>query len=235
MEKILLTRLNQLRKARRTVVEVINLTSGVTSLITEEDDVLDDVHAAAISAMADGETVADAIGSDSYLFNVYRPDTRLIIIGAVHISQALAPMAAMVGMDVSIVEPRDAFATENRFFGAKIYGMWPDEAFDEINLDANTAVVAVTHDPKIDDPAIERALNCDCFYIGALGSGRSHASRLARLTQRGHSEQVLRRIHAPIGLEIGARQPAEIAVAILAELIAHRQSPRQQTADVRQG
>lgn len=210
-----LARLNHLRLNRRPVVEVINLTSGVSTLATAEDDLRDEVGRAAISAMAGGVPVTDTIDSDAYLFNVHRPPTRLIIIGAVHISQALAPMAVTVGMDVSIVDPRDAFATDDRFPGAKIFAMWPDEAFEQVSPDADTAIVVVTHDPKIDDPAIEVALDRGCFYVGALGSKRTHASRLTRLKDKGYSEQVLERIRAPIGLDIGARQPAGIAVAIL--------------------
>lgn len=234
MDLALLTKLNHLRLNRKTVVEVINLTSGETTLVTEDDDLRDEIGTAAISALVSGDAATETFNSNAYLFNVHRPPTRLVIIGAVHISQALATMAATVGLEVAIVDPRQAFATDDRFPGANLFAMWPDEAFEKIRLDADTAVVAVTHDPKIDDPAIDCALNHNCFYIGALGSRRTHASRLARLKDCGHSDQVLERIRAPIGLDIGARHPAEIAVAILAELIAHQKSANRGLEHVRQ-
>jgi len=224
MEMETLIRLNYLMLSRRPVVEIIDITSGISRLLTSDDDPHDQVGRAAMSAIEKGASVTETINSAHYLFNVHRPETRLIIIGAVHISQALAPMATMVGMDVSIIDPRTAFAAGDRFPGGKIFSMWPDEAFEHIRPDADTAIVAVTHDPKIDDPAIAVALDRGCFYVGALGSSRTHASRLTRFKATGYSEQALERINAPIGLDIGARQPAEIAVAILAELISNRRS-----------
>jgi xanthine dehydrogenase accessory factor len=150
--------------------------------------------------------------------HVHNPPLRMIVVGAVHIAQALLPMARMAGYDVSLVDPRPAFAQETRFPGEAVVEDWPDEALDALAPDARTAVVTLTHDPKLDDPAISRALGSDIFYLGCLGSTRTHAKRVARLTEAGFTEEQIARIHAPVGLDIGARGPAEIAVSILAEV-----------------
>jgi len=148
------------------------------------------------------------------------PPPRLVITGAVHISQALAPVATLLGYDVVIVDPRTAFATPERFPDVKVIAEWPDIALPPLKIDRYTAFVALTHDPKIDDPALTHALDCDCFYVGALGSRKTHARRLERLAAQGLSDVVLARIHAPIGLPIGAVSPPEIAVAIMGEITA---------------
>ncbi len=147
------------------------------------------------------------------------PAPRLIVIGAVHITKALSAMASIAGFDIRIIDPRPAFATAERFAGLNIYSCWPDEALPEIKLDRFTALAALSHDPKIDDLPLIAALNSDCFYVGALGSRKTHEKRLARLRDAGVAEELLPRIHAPIGLDIGADGPEEIAVAILAEVI----------------
>ncbi len=152
--------------------------------------------------------------------HVHNPPLRMIVVGAVHIAQALVPMARMAGYDVSLVDPRPAFAQETRFPGETVVEDWPDEALDSLAPDARTAVVTLTHDPKLDDPAILRALDTEIFYLGCLGSTRTHAKRVARLREAGVSEDAIARIHAPVGLDIGARGPAEIAVSILAEVTA---------------
>ena len=150
------------------------------------------------------------------------PDPRLIVVGAVHITQALAPMAALAGYEVIVVDPRRAFATTERFPGLTLRHDWPDEALDAIKLDARSAVVTLTHDPKLDDPALDRALRSAAFYIGSLGSKKTHAARLHRLSEAGFDETALARIHGPAGLAIGAKSPAEIAIAVLAQLTAAR-------------
>ena len=150
------------------------------------------------------------------------PAPRLLVVGAVHITQALAPMAGLAGYEVVVIDPRRAFATEERFPGLSLRHDWPDEALDEIGLDASSAVVTLTHDPKLDDPALDRALRSPAFYIGALGSKKTHAGRLARLSAIGHDEAALARIHGPAGLDLGGRSPAEIAVAVLAQMTAAR-------------
>ncbi|KUJ80938.1 XdhC/CoxI family protein [Ruegeria marisrubri] len=151
---------------------------------------------------------------------VHNPPLRLIVVGAVHIAQALVPMARIAGYDPVIVDPREAFASETRFPGETIMTDWPDEAVTKLGLDARTALVLLTHDPKLDDPALESAIGAGVFYIGALGSTRTHAKRVARLKERGFSDEQIARIHGPIGLDIGAAGPAEIAVSILAEMTA---------------
>ncbi len=149
---------------------------------------------------------------------VHNPPLRMVIVGAVHIAQALVPMARLAGYDPVIVDPRGAFAAEHRFPGEDIRIDFPDEVLAQIGLDARTAVVTLSHDPKIDDPAIEAALGQDVFYLGSLGSTRSHAKRVTRLEAKGYGADQIARIHAPVGLDIGARSPAEIAVSIIAEI-----------------
>ncbi len=161
---------------------------------------------------------------------VHVPPSQLVITGAVHISQALAPIARLLGYDVTIVDPRTAFASIERFPDVKVIAEWPDVALPPLGIDRYTAFVALTHDPKIDDPALTHALARDCFYIGALGSKKTHGRRLERLKAQGISDAALARIHAPIGLDIGAVSPSEIAVAIMGEITAQlRQSPEQRS------
>jgi xanthine dehydrogenase accessory factor len=159
---------------------------------------------------------------------VHVPPPRLVITGAVHISQALAPIARLLGYDVTIVDPRTAFATIERFPEVKVIAEWPDTALPPLGIDHYTAFVALTHDPKIDDPALAHALASDCFYIGALGSRKTHARRVERLKGQGLSEAAIARIHAPIGLDIDAETPAEIAVAIMGQITARLREPAQQ-------
>jgi xanthine dehydrogenase accessory factor len=156
---------------------------------------------------------------------VHVPPPRLVVTGAVHISQALAPMAKLVGYDVTIVDPRTAFASVERFPDVKVIADWPDAALPPLDIDHYTAFVALTHDPKIDDLALAHALARDCFYIGALGSRKTHARRIERLKAQGIADAALARIHSPIGLAIGAVSPAEIAVAIIGEITARLRLP----------
>ncbi|RVV98858.1 XdhC/CoxI family protein [Mesobaculum littorinae] len=149
---------------------------------------------------------------------IHNPPLRLAVVGAVHIAQALLPMAELAGYDVTLIDPRGAFASESRFPGRAVLDDWPDEALAAHGLDARTAVVTLTHDPKLDDPAIMAALRSEVFYLGCLGSTRTHAKRVARLEEAGFPAERIARIHAPVGLDIGARSPAEIAVSIMAEL-----------------
>jgi xanthine dehydrogenase accessory factor len=149
---------------------------------------------------------------------VLNPPVRLIVIGAVHIAQALAPMAVIAGYQVIIVDPRRSFATDERFPGVTLRTEWPDEVLEELAPDSRTAVVTLTHDPKLDDPALHAALRSPAFYIGCLGSSRTHAGRLSRLRKAGFDDAALARIHGPLGLAIGARSPAEIALAALAQI-----------------
>lgn len=156
---------------------------------------------------------------------IHNPPLRMIVVGAVHIAQALLPMARMAGYDPILVDPRPAFGSEARFENQRIVEDWPDEAVDAIGLDTRTAVVTLTHDPKLDDPAITRALGSDVFYLGCLGSKRTHAKRVARLQEAGFSEEQITKIHAPVGLDIGARGPGEIAISIMAQITQRLRHP----------
>ena len=155
---------------------------------------------------------------NDWFVNIFNPPLRLIVIGAVHVAQPLVTMARLCGYDVHLVDPRDTFATRERFPGVDVINDWPDEVIEDLGPDARTAVVTLTHDPKIDDAALVEIIDRDVFYIGSLGSRRTHAKRLERLRARGHDKDVLDRIHAPVGLDIGAMSPGEIAIAIMAEI-----------------
>ena len=157
-------------------------------------------------------------GGHDVFINVFNPPLKLVMTGAVHIAQKLIPLATLAGYDVEVIDPRGAFASASRFEGVNVRAEWPQDVLRKEALDARTAFAALTHDPKIDDPALEIALASDCFYVGALGSRKTHGARLARLTAAGFSKQQLARIDAPIGLDIGARGPAEIAISIIARI-----------------
>jgi xanthine dehydrogenase accessory factor len=182
-------------------------------------------EAAREAARADTSRTVEIAGREVFL-RVYNPRLRLVLVGAVHIAQPLALMATAAGFRVLVVDPRRAFATPERFPGVALVLRWPEEAFAELVPDHRTAVVTLTHDPKLDDPALEATLGGPAFYVGALGSRRTHARRRERLADRGVETAELDRIRGPVGLDIGARTPAEIAVAILAEIISALRSPR---------
>ena len=216
-----LEKLNAARRAREAAILVTDTASGAARLVLEGDGYADDPLVVELTArFRSGQSGMVATGEAAGLFlTVQVPPPRLVVIGAVHISQALAPMARIAGYDMTIIDPRTAFATPERFPDVRLLAEWPDVAISRIGLDAFTALVALTHDPKIDDGAIAAALDADCFYVGALGSRKTHAKRLDRLRERGIGDLALGRIRAPIGLPIGAQSPAEIAVAILAQVI----------------
>lgn len=220
----MLAALNGERAARRACVVVTDLASGAQRLVRAADLdgdaglTADPLAPHLRRALADGRSGLVAEGRA--FLTVDRPAPRLLLVGAVHISQALAPMARMAGFDTTILDPRTAFATPERFPDVPVIAEWPDLALPAYKLDPYTAVAALTHDPKVDDPALEAALAAGCFYIGALGSRRTHATRLERLAERGFGPELLATIRAPIGLPIGAASPAEIAVAVLGEIIA---------------
>jgi xanthine dehydrogenase accessory factor len=172
-----------------------------------------------------GKSGSVEVAGKKLFLNVYAPTARLVVIGAVHISQALAPIAQSLGYDVTVVDPRMAFASPERFPSVPLIAEWPDEALPPLNIDHYTAFVALTHDPKIDDPALLHAFQRDCFYIGALGSRKTHAKRGERLMAQGAKESDIAKIHAPIGLAIGAVSPSEIAVSIMAEITAQLRLP----------
>lgn len=182
---------------------------------------LKDDQSETINEMIAGD-VCGQISETSLFVRVYGPSFRILIVGAVHIAQALAPMAQLAGFDVTIIDPRDAFVQAGRLGDVSSVSDWPDDAMDKLKPDMRTAVVTLTHDPKLDDPALTAALNSEAFYIGSLGSKRTHAKRLERLSNEGISKRDLERIHAPVGLDIKAKTPSEIAVSVLAEIVATR-------------
>jgi xanthine dehydrogenase accessory factor len=206
--------------ARRRVALVTDLATGAQSLAHSLDALGQDLEPALDDAFRRDQSLA-LTGSRGELFiNVFNPTIRLVIVGAVHIGQQLVPMARAVGYAVMTVDPRSAFATEERFGGVEISREWPDEALPKIGVDGRTAVIVLTHDPKIDDPALIHALSSDAFYIGALGSRKTHAKRIERLRKAGVAAAGIERIRAPIGLDIGAQGAAEIAASVIAEIIA---------------
>jgi xanthine dehydrogenase accessory factor len=207
---------------------VTDLDTGQQTLLIGADAACDldpaDLDAARTAIAQDASGLIERPGKRLFV-HVFNPPERLIVVGAVHIAQVLALMASLAGYRVTIIDPRRAFATDARFPDVAMIGDWPDEAMARLAPDARTAIVTLTHDPKIDDPALAAALASPAFYIGALGSSRTHAKRLERLAGRGFAEKDLARIHGPIGLAIGARTPAEIAISIMAELTSMRRGP----------
>src|SRR4051794_39303914 len=216
----ILKALNTERAARRAAVVVTHQESGAQRLVTQDKVAADPLKETLEAYLRSGKSGMEETPEGKVFLTVHVPPTRLVITGAVHISQALAPIASLLGYDVTIVDPRTAFASVERFPDVKVMPECPDQPVPPLGIDPYTAVDALTHDPKIDDPALLHALEHQCFYIGALGSKKTHARRLERLKQQGVSDAQLARIHAPIGLAIGAISPPEIAVAIMGEITA---------------
>src|SRR5262249_29092106 len=204
--------------ARRAAVLVTNVASGDQRLVKADAVARDPLKEALDKRMRMAKSGLEETPEGKVFLTVHVPSPKLVITGAVHISQALAPMGQLLGYDVTIVDPRTAFASIERFPDVKVIAEWPDVALPPLGIDHYTAFVALTHDPKIDDPSLKHASARDCFYIGALGSKKTHAKRVDRLKQAGLSEAEVNRIHAPIGLDIDAVSPAEIAVAIMGEI-----------------
>ena len=225
MKLATLHELNAERAARRPVIVVTDVEGGEQRLVKAKEFSGDPLAAELTKQLRMGKSGMVEAGGRKLFLNVYAPTAKLVIIGAVHISQALAPLARSLDYDVTIVDPRTAFASPERFPDVPLVAEWPDVALPPLNIDHYTAFVAVTHDPKIDDPALLHAFNCDCFYVGALGSRKTHGKRAERLRSMGASEADIARIHAPIGLAIGAVSPAEIAVSIMAEITAQLRLP----------
>jgi len=217
--------LNGERAARRAVFVVTDEASGEQRLVKAPDIAGDPLRTMLEAHLRSGKSGMEETPQGKVFITAHVPPPRLVITGAVHISQALAPMAGLLGYDVTIVDPRTAFATPERFPEVKLIPEWPDVALPPLNIDRYTAFVALTHDPKIDDPALLHALARDCFYIGALGSRKTHGRRLERLKAQGAGDAALARIHAPIGLAIGAVSPPEIAIAILGQMTARLRLP----------
>lgn len=232
MRTDLLARLNAARAARQAAIRLTDLATGADDLILAGDDYAAHPLADALdAAFRTGRSGAIDTATGRVFLTVSVPPPRLVAIGAVHITQALAPMATLAGFDVTVIDPRTAFATPERFAGVNLLAEWPQDVIPaRLGFDAHTALVALTHDPKIDDTPILAALQAGAFYVGALGSRKTHGKRVERLTAAGLSEAAIARIHAPIGLDIGAASPAEIAVSVLAEIIQALRGPKRKPA-----
>jgi xanthine dehydrogenase accessory factor len=228
LKLVVLSTLNAERAARRAVAVVTDIASGEQRLVKGVDVAADPSRELLEKHLRSGKSGIEEVGSSKVFLTVHVPPPRMVITGAVHVSQTLAPMASMLGYDVTIVDPRTAFASPERFPNTNVVAEWPDVALPPLKLDHYTAFVALTHDPKIDDPALLHAFARDCFYIGALGSRKTHAKRGERLKAQGARDSDIARIHAPIGLAIGAVSPSEIAVSIMAEITAQLRLPAQE-------
>jgi len=216
-----LARLQAERAAQRPVVLLTRLSDGAQHLWPQE--ALPAALAEAARAALGSEKAANVtLDGEAWFVHPHNPPLRIIVVGAVHIAQAMAPMAAPLGFEMLVVDPRRAFATEERLPGVTLNTDWPDEAMAALKPDARSAVVTLTHDPKLDDPALDAALRSPAFYIGALGSRRTHAKRVARLSELGHDAGAIARIHAPVGLDIAAVTAPEIALSVMAEIVAAR-------------
>ena len=232
MDPVSLKKLNGERRARRAAILVTDLGNGSDRVVCEGEAVAGDLGVAVARAFRTGASGSVEADGRTFFLNVHLPQPRLVVIGAVHISQALAPMARVAGYPVEVVDPRTAFATKDRFPDVALHAEWPQDVLAVRPLDGYTALAAVTHDPKIDDFALKAALEAGCFYVGALGSRKTHAKRVERLLAAGATADEIARIHAPIGLDIGAASPAEIAVAVLAQVIKEFRS-RGMAVDIR--
>jgi len=211
--------INKARRGRQAAILLTELDSNTDRIVREGDRIEGALGEAIDKAFRTGVSTAVQTEGRGYFLNVYLPQPRLIVIGAVHISQAMAPIARVAGFDMEIIDPRTAFATPERFPDVPLHAEWPEDVLKRQPLDSYTALAALTHDPKIDDFALKAALDAGCFYVGALGSRKTHAKRVKRLLAAGASAAQIERIHAPIGVDIGASSPAEIAVAVLAQVI----------------
>ena len=225
-----LRELNAERAARRPAIVVTDTQTGEQRLVKARDFAADPLRVELSRQLRMGKSGTIEANDRKLFLNVYAPTARMVFVGAVHISQALAPLARSLDYDVTVVDPRTAFASPERFPDVPLIAEWPDVALPPLNIDHYTAFVALTHDPKIDDPALLHAFERDCFYIGALGSRKTHAKRAERLKAQGAKDGDIERIHAPIGLSIGAVSPSEIAVAIMAEITAQLRLPREKEA-----
>ncbi len=225
MTPALLADLLARRAAKAPTVVATRLTDGMQSLMpsAEADP---ELARASDMALRGGRSVRTDIDGVAYFLDLHLPPPRLLLVGGVHIAQSLAPMAASFGIEPTVIDPRQGFANGDRFPGIALCHDWPDDAMSMLSPDSTTAVVVLSHDPKLDDPGLVSALRSEAFYIGALGAGRSHAARLERLRAAGIDEQGLARVRGPVGLAIGAVTTGEIALSILAEIVAVRRSGR---------
>ena len=219
----LLAALEAAKVAKRPVVLATRLPSGEQHLLPDPD-APPELNEVAAKVLETDESGTHKIGGNDWFMHAYNPPLRLAVVGAVHIAQALVPFAAQCGFAVTVMDPRRSFASDERFPNVTVSAQWPDEAMEAFQPDSRTAVVTLTHDPKLDDPALDRALKSQAFYIGALGSRRTHAARLKRLRELGHQDNALSRIRGPVGLNIEAVTASEIALSIIAEIVAVRRN-----------
>lgn len=229
MTPAILEALLEAAATRRAVALAERLTDGLTFLLPDPA-APEAVSARGAEMLAADRTGTVEIDGADWFIESRNPKPRALVVGAVHIAQSLVPLMAQSGFDVVVIDPRRAFASDERFPGVSVRTDWPDEALDALVPDAGSAVVTLTHDPKLDDPALLRALGSDAFYVGALGSKKTHAKRCDRLREAGIGEAALGRIHAPIGLDIGAVTAPEIALSIAAEIVASRRGPKRERA-----
>ncbi len=231
MKQHTLSQLIKDQNEKKAVALATDIDIGLQTLVYDNtaigpDENNEEIQQIARQAMRDDRCKIYEIGGRRIFIEVFNPSLRMLIVGAVHIAQPLSRMASVAGYDVTVIDPRASFATDERFPGITLNGEWPDDGMRDLDPDRRTAIVTLTHDPKLDDPGIEVALKSDAFYIGALGSRKTHAARVERLTAAGFSETEIARIHAPVGLSIGSVSPAEIAVSILAQVtdVLHRKA-----------
>lgn len=217
----ILAALEQAKRDKRPVVLGTRLPGG-EQLLLPDPSAPAALNEAATSVLKSDESGTHKVDGEDWFLHAYNPPLRLVVVGAVHIAQALVPFAAPCGFAVTVVDPRRSFASDERFPSTTVSTSWPDEAMDALRPDSRTAVVTLTHDPKLDDPALDRALKSEAFYIGALGSRRTHAARLKRLRDLGHDDAAMARIRGPVGLNIEAITAPEIALSIMAEIVAVR-------------
>ena len=219
MDASILQQLVRDRAEKRAVVLATRLTDGIQKLVYPHEKQEENWLIKAVSQVLASDRGAVVEGPDGdWFLNPFNPPLRLILVGAVHIAQPLALIGSLAGYDVTVVDPRTSFASAERFPDVALVTDWPDEAMAALAPDARTAIVTLTHDPKLDDPALHAALQSPAFYVGSLGSKKTHAARIARLAEAGFTEDEIARIHGPVGLSIGAKSPAEIAISIMAEI-----------------
>ena len=225
MKDATLTQVLEARAARTPLAVVTRVSDGAQGVVTPDtaDALLPpEVVADATRRLAADESGTVVAGGETWFVHAHTPPYRMVVVGAVHIAQPLVKMGVLAGFDTIVIDPRSAFATAERFPGVRVDDLWPDEAMAALGPDSRTAVITLTHDPKLDDAALSVALRSPAFFIGSLGSTRTHAARCKRLRREGFSDFEIARIHGPVGLAIGARAPAEIAAAILAQVVSVR-------------
>ena len=218
MNRSLLHSLLEARSERTAVALITDLANGRQRLVAKSEAAADPLARHLERRFRFDESGVERADAGEFFILIQNPPLKLVVIGAVHIAQALIPLARAVPYDITVIDPRRSFASPERFPDVTVHADWPDDVLPSLALDQRTAIVLLTHDPKIDDPALVAALKSECFYVGALGSRKTHGSRLERLEALGLREIGEQRIHAPIGLDIGARGASEIAIAILAEM-----------------